>query len=297
MRRIRFIYLCGTLLLVGLFTTELKGQHQEIFQNELKKLKERYDFDNWEPETEKVISGVAISAETLPQLSKLRKVWAEDNYSIVEKQDSSYATIRQWWRLEENEFHAFMVVGPSLTSMKDFLILTYLETQRMEPLIKPPGKSIGLDIGHICFVTYDDKEGESLSSVDFIRHNVLIMLRAEGDVRKDLRNIAVKLDTLLKQNKEVTIYEQLPDIPRIVSFSTRKPSINMGETSLLDLQVSNVQDHELRYFWRLTGGGVKKDLEDNFVYYGGETGLQKITVTTMNDLGLHDSKTIEIEVK
>lgn len=296
MKRIYFIYLCGALIFVGFLAIELTGQHEEIIQKELRLLKEKYDFESWEPETGKVISGVTISEKVFPQLNQIRKLWEKDNYSIVEKQKLLYTKISQWWRLEENEFKALMVVGPTLNSVKDFLILTYLETQRRTPLIKRPGKDIGLQIGHICFVTAD-KEGEALSSVDFIRHNVLFMLRGEGIVRKDLRAIAEKLDNLLMQKKPVTTYEQLPDIPTIKIFSAEKTSIMLGEMAILTLEVDNPQKRGLRFFWDITGGGVKENLEGNFVYYGGEKGVQKITVTAINDLGLYDSESIEIEAK
>lgn len=278
-----------------LFLGNAMGQSLEAFRERIERVKEKYDFDNWGPETGKVISGVAISEKIFPPLSQMRKVWREDSYSVKNVQEVTYTEIRKWWRLENDQFEVTMVVGPTFEAAKEYLILGYAYTQREPPLIKPPGREFGLNVGNVCFVTVEE-EGEAFSSIDFIRHNVLFMMKAEGAVQKDLRAMAETLDALLLKKKPVGKYEQLPDLPTIKTFSLEKAKINLGEEVLLSLEVNNPQQRELRYFWTMTGGGVEKDLLENFVYYGGDEGKQHITVTVVNDIGLHDSKSADIEV-
>jgi hypothetical protein len=271
------------------------GQHDKLFQERTKLVKEKYDFANWEKETGKVISGVAISEEMFPQLSSLRKVWPKDNYSLENVQGATYTRIRQWWRSERNEFEVMMVVGPTFEAAKQYLIRQYDETQREPPLIKPAGRRFGLTIGNVCFVT-TEKEGAEFATVDFIRHNVLFMMRAEGALKNQLRLIAEGLDALMLKKKMFAKYGDLPDLPTVKTFSAKKTEIKLGEDVPLILKVNNPQKRRLRYFWTMTGGGVEENLPEGFVYYGGEKGRQHITVTVVNNLGLLSSKSLDIEV-
>ena len=287
--------LCVATLFTVLFAEQTTGVHEKAIRDRIRLVKERTNFANWGRETGKVISGVVISEKPLPQLSALRKVWREDNYSAETARKVTYIRIRKWWRLEDEQFEATMVVGPSFVAMKEYLLLRYAETQREPPLIKTPGRKLGLKIGNVCFVTAEE-EGEAFSSIDFIRHNVLIMMRAEGDVRMKLRAMAETIDGLLLKQKPVRKYEQLRDRPTIRAFSAEKKKVKFGENTPLRLEVRNPQDRELRYVWTMTGGGVKKNLVGNFVYQGGEKGKQRLTVTVVNDVGLYDSESVNIEV-
>lgn len=283
------------LFAVFLLITEAVGQPEDYFSKRVKELKKRYDFENWEPETGKVISGLVISKKVIPGLGTLRKVWKDDNYSINRARKDTHVSIRKWWRLEDEQFDVTMVVGPTFEAAKEYLISTYANTQREPPLIKPPGRKFGLKIGNVCFVTAEE-EGEAFSSIDFIRHNVLIMIRAEGDVRMKLRAMAETIDALLLKQKPARKYEELRDRPTITAFSAEKKKIKFGENTLLKLEVRNPRDSELRYLWTITGGGVKKNLVGDFVYQGGEKGKHRVTITVVNDVGLYDSKPIDIEV-
>lgn len=295
MKRSFCALLSVALVFAVLFVEKTIGQSEEAFQERLKLVKEKYDFAKWEPETGRVISGVAISEKILPQLSPMKKVWQKDNYSVENIQKVTYIKVRKWWRLENDQFEVTMVVGPTFEAAKQYLILRYATTQMEPPLIKPPGREFGLDIGNVCFVTAE-KRGETFSSIDFIRHNILFMMTAEGAVQKNLRAMAEALDALLLKKTPVEKYEQLPDLPTIKTFSAERAKINLGENVFLTLEVYNPQQRELHYFWTMTGGGVEKDLLENFVYYGGDYGKQHIIVTVVNDIGLHDSEAVDIEV-
>lgn len=108
--------------------------------------------------------------------------------------------------------------------------------------------------------------------------------------------MAKKLDELLLKKKPVKYYSNLKEIPKITRFSCKKKRIKWGESASLSLEVKNPENKKLRFRWRMSGGGIEKDCNGNYVYYGGETGKQTITVTVINDAGLHDSKSLEIEV-
>lgn len=98
------------------------------------------------------------------------------------------------------------------------------------------------------------------------------------------------------EKKAVTKYKHLADVLSIKMFSSEKAKIKFGESTVLTVKVNNPGKRELYYFWTMTGGGVEKDLLENFVYYGTEAGKQHITVTVINDIGLYDTESIDIEV-
>lgn len=280
---------------VLLLTTEVATQPENYFAKRVEQLKKLYDFENWEPETGKVISGLVISRKVIPALGNLRKVWKTDSYRIDRARKGTYVSIRKWWRLEDEQFDVTMVVGPTFQAAKEYLISTYANTQREPPLVKTPGRKFGLKIGNVCFVTAE-REGEAFSSIDFIRHNVLIMIRAEGNVRMKLKAMAETIDALLLKQKPAKKYEQLQDRPTIRAFSAEKNKIKFSENTSLKIEVRNPRDRELRYLWTITGGGVKKNLVGDFIYQGGEKGKHRVTVTVVNDIGLYDSRSVDVEV-
>ncbi|NIM82552.1 MAG: hypothetical protein GTO20_27525, partial [Candidatus Aminicenantes bacterium] len=61
--------------------------------------------------------------------------------------------------------------------------------------------------------------------------------------------------------------------------------------------IKNPQNMELRHFWEISGGTVEEDSQGDFFYYGTKVGKHKITLTVVNELGLCDAKSIEIEVQ
>ncbi|NIM14949.1 MAG: hypothetical protein GTO45_23535 [Candidatus Aminicenantes bacterium] len=279
--------------------------NEGFYRKCLQWVKEKYDFANWGSETEKVIPGLAISEKTLPQLSGLEKAWKEDHYRIIKIRETAFLVMRQWWKADDRQFDVKMVVCPTFAAAKRCLIFHYADTTRKTPLIKPPGRKFGLDMGNLCFVMpektaapgRDGNFSYAFSSIDFIRHNVLFMMRAEGSLKKELGTMAGILDNHLLEKKPVTTYSQLKDIPLITRFSCERIDIKRGESVPLLLEVSNTGKRELHYSWRMTGGGIEKDANGNFLYYGGDVGSQTITVTVLNDLGLYSSKSLEVKVK
>ena len=200
--------------------------------------------------------------------------------------------LRTRWESKKSYFDVTMVVCPSFEAARKYLIYRYAASS-YEPPDRIYMKDMG--IGDIC-LGIPTEVNKHFSSIDFIRHNVIFMLQAKGDFVKKLRCIARKLDQLLLSQESVKKYSLLKQIPRIASFSGKKQKIKPGESVPLRLKIENPQKRELRYFWRMSDGGIKKDFKENFVYYGEEVGIQKITVTVINDIGLYDSRSLVIEV-
>jgi len=62
------------------------------------------------------------------------------------------------------------------------------------------------------------------------------------------------------------------------------------------LTVENPGERPLRYFWTMASGGVEENLLGQFLYYGEAAGVQRITVTVVNDLGLRASASAKLTV-
>lgn len=295
MKKRFFIYMIWVMFLVSCLTAGAVSQ--ETAKKRLDTVKEKYNYAKWAPETGNVIPGVMISEKIFPQLKSMRKMWETDDYSIEQIQDTTYTKIRKWWKLEDSDsqVEVTMVVCPTFGEAKEYLIAHYANTQMPPQITKPVGKEVGMDIGNVCFAAKAKKE-ETFAGIDFIRHNVIILMRAEGDFKNQLGTIARTLDGLLSKKEAAKNVSELEEIPTITRFSCEKAAIKRGESVPLHLEINNPAQLQLRYFWKMSGGGVEKDLTGNFVYYGGDEGKHTITVTVLNDLGLHHSRSLEIEV-
>jgi hypothetical protein len=294
--RTKFWMITAVAVTVLATASAMSGQQEQLIQKQMNSVKESYRFSDWKADPGKVIPGVAISEQLFPKLKELQKVWPEDNYSLEEFDKRTLTKIRKWWRLQAEEFEVTMVVGSTFDDAKNYLIIQYAQTERQPPLIKPSGRDFGLAVGNVCFVTAE-KRGEAFSSIDFIRQNVLVMMRGEGSIRYDLKAMAETLDRLLLRKKAVTEYGRLAELPKIKTFSARTKGIRVGEKVILGLRVDNPLKLELRYFWTLSGGGVERDLRGNFQYHGSEGGPQIIKVGVVNELGIYATKTMKIVVR
>lgn len=284
-----------------LWSGNLWGAPQEISRERINQVMERYDYANWEAGDGKVTPGVKISETVLQKFGskRMKRAWKKDIYSTgkVGGTPYSYSIIRKYWKSEDkNSFlDVTMVVSPTPEAAKKYLILRYAGSQVGPDLVRPAGRDIGIGLGSVCFVSRT-KELGSLSSIDFIRNNVVIMIRAEGSFRMELEAMAREVDALLLRESHADNYSQLKRIPTITRFSCERITINLGETVPLHLEVNNTKQRELRYSWKISGGGVEKDRNGNFFYYGGEAGKHTVTVTVLNEVGLQHSRSIEIEV-
>jgi hypothetical protein len=288
----------GTASYPAIQTFDIGAMSQEKFESEnfesqLQLVKVKYKFGDWPQKTGEVISGVNVSTDILSKLCMLGNVRKEkkwDRYSIEKIGKNIHTVIRKRWESKDSYFDVTMVVCPSFEAARKYLIYRYAASP-----YKPPGRIFmkDIDIGDICLGIRKEKY---FLSIDFIRHNVIFMMQAKGDFVKKLECIARKLDELLLDQKTVKKYSRLKQIPCIASFSCKKRKIKPGESVPLRLKIKNPQKRGLHYFWSMSGGGIEKDFKENFVYYGSEVGIQKITLTVINDIGLYDSRSLVIEV-
>jgi hypothetical protein len=297
MKKIRIYIVCVivTFAVSCMWGGQLRAQSQQELEEQLQSAKEKYDYANWAAETGKVIAGVNISTAVLPHLQGMTEKWPDGDFSIDTAGTGTYAKIRQWWTAADRQLQITMVVCPTPGAAREYLISYYAHTQMSPLAVKPSGHRQGLNTGNICFAT-PARQGGGFLDIDFIRRNVLIMMRAEGGFCKELAAAAGTLDHLLARKKTWSHYPAIAEMPVIKNFSCETAAIKRGETVLLNLEAVNPCPGKLRYIWDLTGGGVEKNPRGDFVYYGGEAGIHTITLTVLNEAGLFQTETVEIEV-
>jgi len=291
-----------TALCIGLILTlcpVLKaGDPADVLSPErLNRLKAQYRYESWRDETGGVISGFRVSEDILPQIRGMENAWPADNYALITTENGICAEIRRCWTSGTGRLDVTLVVGPAFDAVKSYLISAYAHTSMISPPVRPGGRQFGLDIGEVCFVMPDHQKNGGFSSVDFIRHNVLFRLKSEGDVNRHLKAMAETLDALLMRKETAADMDQHPERPRIQTFLPQKSPIRLGEETALDLKVRQAAPRSLHYDWTLSGGGVRKDLLDQFLYYGGEEGDHQVTLTVINEMGLLDTASFNISVQ
>lgn len=287
---------CAALLLTLISGSAWVESSDPLSSERLGRFKDRYGYGSWGHETGTVISGLSVSENVLPRLDGMRNAWRSGRYSVAAVEKNLCAEIRQAWEGPTGRMEVTQVVAPTFEAAKAYLIQTYADTSMFSPPVRPEGRRFGLEIGRICFVTPVGKGAAGFSSIDFIRHNVLFMLRAEGNVQALLKGIAESLDALLAAKKPAVSYDQHPERPRILNFTPGKGAIRTGEEVSLTLDVQQEPPCALHYDWTMTGGGVQMNLLDRFVYYGGETGNHRVTVTVINEKGLLGTASLDISV-
>ncbi len=288
------LILSAALLLTFLLVLTVVGQHEQITRERIEYVKQKTGFTDWKGTTGIVIAGASVTEDMLPELRSLKKI-GEDNYSIEKVDKTAYVKISKRWRSGENGFEAIMVVAPSLEAAREFLIRRYAETQEMTPAIKNRGQKLGLSLGDVCFGSADSLR-KRYSEIDFIRNNVVFLLRADGIIQNKLKSMAEKLDRNLALKKRGKEYRRFPDFPTIKLFVAEKTEMVSGESIPLVLEIDNPGDRELRYFWDISSGGVSKNMHDRFIFYCDGEGEQTITVIAVNDLGLYDTASVTIMV-
>ncbi len=288
------VYIICVMFFVSCFFAGESGQCWAQSEEQLKTVKQKYDYAHWAAETNKVIPGLTISPGILSQLEGMTKEWGKDICRVESIGGNTYTRIRRWWKAADRQIEIIMVVCPTFSAAKEYLISAYANRQMAPQITKSKGSQSGLNFGNVCYAT--PVPGGGFSDIDFIRHNVIIMMQAHGNSRDELGTAAGTLDELLLDKTQEDSYAKLKDIPNITRFSCEKAKVKQGKRVGLNLEVNNPAKGELRYFWEMSGGGVKKDNTGNFVYYAGDEGIHTVTVTVLNDLGLHNTKSLQIEV-
>jgi hypothetical protein len=168
-----------------------KNEMNPSFSKRLEWAKEKYDYKHWASGSNKIATEIVLSKKILPQLNNMKKIWKKDKNSIEKIEESEYFITNQCWDAGADKLTLTMVVGHTMNEIKKYLIYNYADWSSLPAWIEPVD-----NIGDICFVIEENHPNSPLH-IDFIRYNVLIMMYAEGSIRREIFTISSILDEKL----------------------------------------------------------------------------------------------------
>jgi hypothetical protein len=245
-------------------------------------------------EVGRVISGIDLSDSNLLSFIDGKSVLKSPLCDVEVFGKTLLSTGRQKWKEENGSLDLKIVVGPTSKKIREYLEFRY-SNRSSKPEVLERNKAIGDD----CIVLKEKQDGLPIR-IDLIRRNVLIIMRAVGDVRGKIMEYARTLDGYLNgklETESVASNENLSEIPVIDLFEICDKSIKLGERSRIELKRNNLENRGMNFFWLVSGGGVEKDCGGDLFFYGAEKGKHTIIlIITLNDMFSARSTPKEIEV-
>lgn len=244
----------------------------------------------------RIIAGVAISDKILNEITDFIEIVENENFCIKKIRGSldEFVTISKVWNKngQFNQLNTTMVVGPSFEAVLNYLIFHHYNGSGGLPESK-----IKKGIGNIYLPLESKRIKNFFSQVEFIRHNVLIIMKANGYLGANLEKMAKELDKRLSAQIPVNEYQSLGGLPIITVFRAENDEIELGEKTAIQLKTNGPKGLKKRYFWEMTGGAIEKESADYWIYYSGDLGIHKVTITVINEIGLYNSKSLTIKIK
>jgi hypothetical protein len=140
---------------------------------------------------------------------------------------------------------------------------------------------------------------------DFIRDNLLIEIRAEGQFAEKVPEIARQIDALILQNTKLMFAENMRPVIHKFEFSDEPihyhPILEPQKKIKLIIDVSDPMGGKLYYDWRFTVtsgyyGGIVIDEQGNYYYsfsYPEPDGISKLTIIVINDSGFLSTASVD----
>lgn len=282
--------------LAGLSSTVLCGQDEPWLRERIQEVRKLTDYANWPRPQEGLLAGPTLLPPTLEMIMPLPRVWERDTCFIETVGKDVFVRLVRYWRKEDQILTLTTVVGPSADAVRWYLLNAYALTQAPPAALPRPVSDLGPEIGEVR-LALRQPDGKSFVRIDLLRANVLLMMHAEGMVAGRLPSLAKRLDEELRIQAAARNWNELPRRPKIAVLEPEKRIVSLGDDPIpIFVEVSDPGKRELHWFWTMDAGGVEKNLLDDYVYTPSEPGRHRVTLTVVNDIGLYDTASFEIEV-
>lgn len=118
----------------------------------------------------------------------------------------------------------------------------------------PAGKEVGLDIGDLCFGSYE----KIPVAIVFARDNLMVYVRSVGKDNVSVKEVATKIDRMIRWGLEVKpkIKVSRKEIRKI---SAIKKIIRVGDKLLLTIAGYDLKNEKLKYRVIAPGGQILRD--------------------------------------
>jgi len=248
-----------------------------------------------EPQNKLVRSAIRLSPDTLPILKETIEFTASEKPEFWEvgwDDSEKYHVVKfsYSWRNTDNDFtNVDLIVAET-----DELACRYLDDRRAYsslPLQFQEAKDLPAVAGDISYGNGNN----------FIRNNIIVEIRAEGEFAAKTTEIAKQIDALLLKSLTAKSAEQFK--PGIKKFEIVRNPVKRRSVTMLIIHVKDPMNGTLFYKWRFTPGaesrgGIEIDESGNYLYYAGTyESVEKLTLIVINSFGFCSFSTIDIQVE
>ncbi|MBU4561361.1 hypothetical protein KKG20_03715 [bacterium] len=290
------------------------GDWKKRVEEKIEELKVKYDFSHWPAKEGQFRLGFPLSPDLFPNLSGAKEVskstFLRENDGIpISEIEPAVGRIYCW----EVPSKGSLEIETFMTSIgrdaQEYLIEKYAEREtRMTSMAMPmpreiirlKGFTVGLSLGDICFVEPGPKEG-IYNEIDFIKDNIVVRVQGRGEIRKEIKDIAIKINSLIPS--------RIP-VPSIDRYRARVKELFPVKDMVLKLseewedvpiiiEVEDPAGGELVYKWESLGRiEIEKDEFGRYIASIGpqDQGIYDIDVFIINDYLLANCDSLRITV-
>ncbi len=246
----------------------------------------RYDVANWDGKGGPIVAG--ITPGQIPGALDLDHVrWLDaDGKSVLLRQ----------FTMTDHQVTVEVAVTRTCDGAHQVLFDHLARPRTMAPLDPPalPYGSIRSDeIGDVCFALPGHRGG--FHAIEFVRHNVVVLLRGEGTGMNHLKVLALAIDKAIVSQPLYRSWETSRAWPSITKFELPETTVKAGATLPVTLEITGSNNGNLMKAWEVSAGGVEEK-NGTTVYYAEGSGRQTLTLLVANQRGLAASATIEFDV-
>jgi hypothetical protein len=300
MKRTRFLgSMLGLAAVTGAVLASLSGavlaneEGSPSVQAWRSELASRYDVASWPGKGGPVVAGIApseiASAASLPlALDRVEWLTVGDDERVLRRDFTTRAA----------DLTIAVAVARSCDAAHQVLFDHLARPRSMMPL-DPPALPYGCvrlgDLGDVAFAL-PASEGDGYVAVEFVRGNVVVLLRAEASAARGVEAAARSLDATLRRLPAFESAEASGRWPRVERFASLAAVARAGDTIPLDIRVADPAGTEplLRAF-ELDAGGILEEA-GSVRYHAEAPGHQVLTLLVANDRGLAASARQGIDV-
>ena len=199
-------------------------------KDNLKKIKEKYQFHQLPGKQKKLIAGYHLRLSKLPLLEDFYvksqsvhyfgELWARRIIVLRNKKTDNLSLIR------------IVVAQKKCSDAHEALFQSYQLREREITLY--PGQEQRIDVGDFCFLP---RIKPYISMIDFVRNNIVVKISRRMNKELDVIKLAKRIDEILKKEPTYKNLEESKNLPIIKEFSSDKTTLSSGERTDLKINV------------------------------------------------------------
>ncbi|MFQ6104826.1 MAG: hypothetical protein ACE5OP_11120 [Candidatus Glassbacteria bacterium] len=250
----------------------------------------RYEVDNWPGKNGYVVPGIKLDA-----------LFTNDNQLVVDHETwidmGGERVVMRQLTTGDNHLIVNIAVARTCETAHQILFSHLVRPKSMQPF-EPPALPYGevriTDIGDVCF-GLPQQEKETFHSIEFVRNNIVILLRTKLDTTMDARSIAKAIDEVILEQPVYPNWRSSGLWISIDRFEITNVNVKSGSTIPIILSVTDPMNESFIKAWELSAGGILEE-DGKISYYAEGSGRQTITLLVANQSGLAASAQIELVV-